>query len=317
MMLHMMKFFISKGHECRVILHHYSGPMYTYEGIDVFPATGHLDAYRWSDIILTHLDMSQFTMIMAHQVQKPLVHICHNDIIYNCILNSGRGNYVAYNSEWLKKSLGYNLPSTIIHPPCDISYYDVSKDPISNDAITLISLNERKGGELFARIAKAMPDRKFIGVVGSYDNPGPLKLSQQDIIAMMPPNVEIVQNSPDILSVYRRTRILLMPSDYESWGRTATEAMCNGIPVIITPTPGLLENCGKAGIFVGVPLYNPEPGEACVDIGSVEEWVLAIRQLDNPDYYRQKSLSCRARARELDPVKELEALEQFIINARF
>ena len=30
-----------------------------------------------------------------------------------------------------------------------------------------------------------------------------------------------------------------MPSDYESWGRTATEAMCSGIPVICSEANGL------------------------------------------------------------------------------
>lgn len=319
MMLHIMKFLISKGHHCRIILHQYSGLPYVYEGIEVFPATGDLDAYRWAEVIFTHLDFTQYTQAMAMAAQKPLVHFIHNDIPYQSIISGIKAQYCVYNSTWIADSLKYRWPGITLHPPCDTKYYNVCEDPAANEAITLISLNERKGGYLFYKIAKAMPDRKFIGVIGSYDNPGPMKLSQAEIVVILNnlPNVEIIANSPDILSVYKRTRILLMPSDYESWGRTATEAMCNGIPVICTPTPGLLENCGDSGLYVGVPRENTDPGEPQVDTGLVEDWVEKIRLLDNTLLYEQKSLYCRKRAAELDPVRELNALEHFVMNTRF
>jgi len=197
------------------------------------------------------------------------------------------------------------------HPPCDTTNYVVES---SREFITLISLNERKGGNLFYEIAKAMPDKKFLGVVGSYDNPGPLKLQQLDIInkLIQLPNFTLVPNTPDILSTYRRTRLLLMPSDYESWGRTATEAMCSGIPVICTPTPGLKENCGDAGIYIGEVVESAEPGAAHVDPGTVEDWVKAIQSMDNPAKYEKYSLLCKRRAEELDPNRELEGLENFL-----
>lgn len=314
---HVNKYLISKGHEVRVILHQYDGPMYTYEGVEVFPATGRIEAYSWADMIATHLDMTQYSIIMASEAQRPLFHFIHNNITYDCIQNSEYGNYAVYNSEWTRDFIKYKQPSLILHPPCDVKYYNVNSSPGQNEYITLISLNERKGGWLFGRIAEAMPDRKFMGVIGSYDNSGPLKLSQQQIIDIMPPNVTIVPNSPDILAAYKQTRLLLMPSDYESWGRTATEAMCNGIPVICTPTPGLKENCGEAGTYIGYTIENTIPGEAMVNLGTIDEWVKAIRSFDNPEYYNKKSLACRARAAELDPLKELEALEEFILNARF
>lgn len=314
---HINKFLISKGHECRVILHRYDGPIYDYEGVEVFPATGRVEAFAWADVVMTHLDFTQFTIIMANEAQRPLIHFIHNDITYDSIKNSQRGNHVAYNSSWIQKKLNYPLPSAIIHPPCNTGYYNVNENPEHNEYLTLVSLNERKGGYLFKKIAEALPNKKFLGVVGSYDNPGELKLSQAEIINMMPTNVTVVPNSPDILTVYRKTRVLLMPSDYESWGRTATEAMCNGIPVICTPTDGLLENCGEAGIFVGSPRISPESGDASVYTGTVEDWVKAITMLDDPATYQKHSLICRARAAELDPLKELEALESFIMNTRF
>lgn len=316
---HVNKFLISKGHHCRVILHYYNGAPYIYEGVEVFPATGSVDAYRWADIIISHLDMTQYTIAMAMAAQRPLVHFVHNDIPYQSIMAGVKGQYCVYNSDWIAKKIGYEWPSVTLHPPCDANYYNVCENPWDNDYITLISLNERKGGYMLYQIARAMPDRKFLGVVGSYDNPGFMKLSQPEIVVMLNnlPNVTIVGNSPDILSVYKKTRVLLMPSDYESWGRTATEAMCNGIPVICTPTPGLTENCGNAADYVGELRETPEPGEPQVYTGLVTEWVNAIQNLDDPEYYRSKSLTCRQRAASLDPVKELEALESFFMNTRF
>ena len=39
-----------------------------------------------------------------------------------------------------------------------------------------------------------------------------------------------------------------MPSNNETWGRTAVEAMASGIPVIHSESPGLVECVGGAGI---------------------------------------------------------------------
>ena len=314
---HINKFLISKGYEVQVIMHHYSGRPFVHEGVWVLPATGSLDAFRWADVICTHLDFTQYTMAMADKVQKPVIHFSHNDIPYNALRCVHRNNYVVYNSSWIKDALNYKLPGYVLRPPCDIDYYAVNDAPQSSEYITLIGLNERKGGMLLAEIAALIPDRKFIGVAGSYDNPGKNGLTQQQIISRMPSNVTVVPNTPDILSIYKKTRLLLMPSDYESWGRTATEAMCSGIPVICTPTPGLKENCRKAAEYVGKPLDEPNPGLAQVDTGDAASWVAAIRKFDKPEFYRKKSLLCKRRAAELDPGPELEGLEQFIRAARY
>jgi glycosyltransferase involved in cell wall biosynthesis len=307
------QFLIKKGHECRVILHYFKGNRYEYEGVEVFPATGVVDAYRWADLILTHLDMTQYTILMAKTAKRPLVHFVHNDIPYSSILNNFGNVSAVYNSQWIADKIGYKIPGYVLHPPCDVNGYKVES---TKEFITLISLNERKGGYLFYQIAKAMPDKKFLGVVGSYDNQGPLKMAQIEIInnLIQLPNFTLVANTPDILSTYRRTRVLLMPSDYESFGRTAAEAMCSGIPVICTPTPGLKENCGEAALYVGKPLKVYEPGEAQVNVGTVEDWVDAIRSLDNENNYEKYSLLCKQQAVKNDPQKELEGLEQFLIN---
>lgn len=308
------QYLISKGHEVHVILHYYKDRMYTIDGVDVFPATGNLDAYRWADVICTHLDMTQYTIMTAYQVKKPLVHFVHNDIPYSSIKNNFGGVYAVYNTKWIADKIGYDVPGYVLHPPCNVKNYKIES---AREFITLVSLNERKGGYLFYQIAKDMPERKFLGVIGSYDNQGPLKKPQVEIInhLIQLPNFTLVPNTPDILTTYKKTRLLLMPSDYESWGRTATEAMCSGIPVICTPTPGLKENCGDAALYVGKELEGTEPGDPQVEVGEVQDWVDAIRFLDDIGNYQKYSLLSYNRAREHDPEKELEGLEQFLINA--
>jgi glycosyltransferase involved in cell wall biosynthesis len=312
------KYLVSKGHECRVILHqaemHKIRTPYMYEGVEVFGSLTYLDAYRWADVIMTHLDYTQYTILMAHSVKRPLFHFVHNDTEYSSISASGQGNYAVYNSQWIKDKIGYRLPSFVLHPPCDYDYYNVNENPFDNEYITLVNLDQNKGGKILRDLAKALPERKFIGVIGGYSSPaGVGQITDQ------PENVKIVANTPDILSVYKQTKILLMPSAYESWGRTATEAMCSGIPVICTPTPGLKENCGEAGIYIPErhKMYSmdndfPVPEEN-YDIRPI---LKAIKDLDDKNYYTKVSEKCRERAKGLSPSGELEKLEQFMINAK-
>jgi glycosyltransferase involved in cell wall biosynthesis len=135
-----------------------------------------------------------------------------------------------------------------------------------------------KGGELFRRLAEQMPDATFLGVTGGY---GP----QQDMSGL--PNVDVlphVPNSEMREQVWSRTRVLLVPSAYESWGRVASEALCSGIPVIATPTPGLVENLGDAGIFI--------------DRADTDGWIGAIRRLQEPAAYQAARGRALARAAE-------------------
>ena len=210
----------------------------------------------------------------------------HNSHPYPEIIDAEKNQHIIYNSEWLKELLNYKFSNFIVTPPVDYNYYDVGNEPEKSEYITLINLNENKGGKIFAEIARAMPHKSFLGVLGSYD----------EQITPTLPNVRYVANSPYIKQWYAQTRILLMPSKYESWGRTATEAMCSGIPVICSDTPGLRENCEKGGIFI----KNRD---------NVKEWVEAIAKLDDKKTYSWASRKAKARSREFDTRKTLDEFE--------
>jgi glycosyltransferase involved in cell wall biosynthesis len=295
---HTLQYLKSKGHHVRVVLNQAKqngiNVPYIIDGIEVFGPSTSLDQYRWADIILTHLDYTKWSVQIGAKLKIPVVFFAHNDIPYGSVHSAryvGCPMHVVYNSHWMIPNCDYQCPSMVMHPPTDWRYYDVCEDPSKNKFITLISLNDNKGGNIFYQIAEAMPDRQFLGVTGSYD---------KQILRTLP-NVTVVPKG-EILQYYRQTRLLLMPSRYESWGMTATEAMCSGIPVICTPTYGLKENCDYAGNYI------PQRKD-------VPQWVRKIKEFDSPEYYEKRSTLARQRSRELDPQVSLAKLEEFLTSA--
>lgn len=289
------KHLISKGHNVRVLLHQANQYRiknnYSFEGVDVFPPNDNVvdGLMRWADGVFTHLDYTRWTIHSAKLYRKPVFHLIHNSHPYPEIIGAEKPQYIIYNSFWLKDLLNYNFSNFILPPPTDYRDFDLGQDHNKSDYITLINLNKNKGGEIFEQIARAMPHKKFMGVMGSYD---------EQIIPNLP-NVNVVPKSTNIKGYYKKTRILLMPSEYESWGITATEAMSSGIPVICTDTPGLVENCGKAAIYVRKR-------------DDIKSWVKAISDLDDEKKYSEHSRKAKARAREHDPRKKLDELEDWI-----
>ena len=295
-MIHwMLKDLQSKGHQVKVLLHqanHYKiKNNYVFDGIDVFPPQPNVidSLMNWSHVVFTHLDYTRWTIGAAQLYKKPVFHLIHNSHLYPEIVNANANQHIVYNSFWLKDKLNYNWPNFIMTPPVDYRIYDLGIDPSKNEYITLINLNENKGGKIFEKIAEAMPHKRFLGVLGSYD----------EQVRPSIKNLTIVPNSADILQHYRKTRILLMPSEYESWGRTATEAMCSGIPVICSEAEGLKENCGKAGIYIK-------------DRNDIKSWVKAITELDNAQKYSEASRKAKDRSRNHDPSKTLDEFEKWV-----
>jgi glycosyltransferase involved in cell wall biosynthesis len=96
--------------------------------------------------------------------------------------------------------------------------------------------------------------------------------------------------------LFRRTRILLAPSQWEeAWGRVASEAQCSGIPVVGSSRGGLPEAIGPGGMVLD---YD----------APIADWVDAVRGLwSDPD--RHQAASAAARAHSLRP--EMDSERQF------
>lgn len=290
-LVNMCRPLIARGFNVRVYLHRYWGSMsdtmYTYEGIDVFPPGDAVKEalFSWADVVVTHLDFTQWTIWKAKKLGKPCVFIVHNTShYYDDMINSNDNTFVIYNANHAKAELQYKRPSMILEPMLGDCVAD-NRDP---EYITLVNLCRNKGVRQFYKIAERMPDKRFLGITGSY----------MDQHTNCPSNVTIWPKTP-IKEVMKVTRVLLMPSDYESWGMVASEAMANGIPVICSPTPGLVENCGT--------------GAQYLSWRNVTKWVSLIRQLDNPKVYKRWSEAAIRRTSER--VDRTNELIQFLYKA--
>lgn len=298
-MLHEMnKYLVKCGHKVEVLLPISNLTGYDLEGVKVgfdhFKYT--TEAIKACDVVISHLDRAGKALNYCEFYRKPFVQIIHNTNDYGILRTKhheqghGRFVYVVYNSIYTRDTMKYPNPSCLVHPPVDPVRYKV---PRKGTKITLINLFERKGGRFFLDLARLMPDYPFLGVEGGYGR----QEKDENIY-----NVEYMENTPDARKIYAKTRILLMPSLYESYGRTAVEAMCSGIPVIAAPTPGLKESLGSAGIFC--------------NLESPLSWVEAIKKLDDPEEYKTASKNALERSKIIEKSvdSELDNFEKFIMD---
>jgi hypothetical protein len=169
---HVNKYLQSKGHEVRVLNLQSKEHYYEHDGVEVYGNIKGVDPFNWGDVILTHLDYTRYAINVAAILRKPVVHFVHNSFKYEEIENAGKNQFVVYNSNWVKDKLNYSHPGMVLYPPCPVDKYRTGKCSADNKYITLINVNENKGGYALLKLAREMPDRNFLGVIGSYDDGG-------------------------------------------------------------------------------------------------------------------------------------------------
>lgn len=297
MMAHaLLRDLVRHGHQVDVLLskpHDAAPEPYDLDGVQVHPFRPGMSILDHSPhVLVTHLENTPHVTVASLRTGVPMVTLLHNTMELTKWWVRPHSRLV-FNSQWMqadyqqwfaeRKRL---LPEGIVvRPPVDAAEYRTTP----GDRVTLINLFERKGAPLFWRLARLMPDVQFLAVEGAYGT--------QDIRDR--PNVEVIRNTPNVRDdVYARTRILLVPSVYESWGRVAVEAMACGIPAIAHPTPGLLESLAGAGTFA--------------DRDHPNAWTEAIRALLQPEAWAAASSRALERSAELDPAPDYTAWHQLI-----
>ena len=198
-------------------------------------------ALQNADLIFTHLDSTGIAINWSRHYKKHLVFLSHNDHDYRIVRARQLNISVVYNNKANQKNVAggpYPNPTIVCKPP--IFPDDVKYNRKHGQNVTLINCNENKGGKILVELAKRLPKIKFLGVLGSYG---------EQIIDDTYKNLKYVPQTPDVHLVYGKSNIVLMPSDYESYGRVALEAAINRLPVICTPTDGLKECLGAAGLY--------------------------------------------------------------------
>jgi len=222
---------------------------------------------------------------------RPIIATCHYDGNYNTVRYNGSPSW----SEMLLFINGImeiNYRKNITPWPTQIRRTDTIRplmhrdkieihEPFRGDCITLVNANQNKGVHVFLDLARRMPDRKFLGVLPYYG---------EKRLPPAPGNIEWVPFDDDIRTILKRTRILLAPSYYESFGRIAVEAMLNRIPVLYSKP--LEKSIYPGGSTEGMHEWIQPAGIAC-DREVSESWIQAIQSLDDEEAYASRGEDSR------------------------
>lgn len=318
---------VQRGHQVTIVCDRSRRAPYTFEGINVVrpPRRG---VQSWlahicenADLLVTHLDLTREAMQLALDLKKPLAHFVHNTAqLKHHHVNTLKCQLAIFNSHWVAEAQQWPGPQIVVHPVVEPDCYRCGP----GEAITLVNPTPGKGAATFYQLAQLLPDQAFITVAGAYgtqiacpkpplSDPGTRRehefykegaaygsVEPTTCIYGLP-NVSHLNHTSDIREVFRKTKILLMPSDYESYGRVGIEAACAGIPTIAHPTPGLKEAFGDAGIF-----YNRD---------DIAGWHAEIKRLLSDEiYFRKRADICLALAESLEPEQEFDRLEQAFLE---
>lgn len=245
----MLRYLVEEGHEVEVVvtaMPETNGEAYELEGVKVIPGVPLYAARLNADVFVTHHENARPVAGIANVQDIPCVTILHNDFPHSksMIRYAGKKDLIVFNTHWLAEKCkgliragGRN--GMVFHPPVISKEHKVEVQVAGY--VTLVNLNRDKGSEIFYAVAERMPYLQFLGVVGAHGE----QYIREDL-----PNVTILEHQRDMREVWKQTRLLLMPSVYESYGMVGPEAYASGIPVIACPTAGTKEALGDAGLFV-------------------------------------------------------------------
>lgn len=209
------------------------------------------------DLVIGHLEGRADAQALAARWGIPSVLISHSEHQFG-----GRWDLVISNTkQLLPVAHRYHDPQSVVvvWPPVRRADYETKR---LGGNITLMNLQPAKGAAIFYHLARALPYEAFLAVEGCW--------GQQ--VKQDGPNIVHAPNTPDARKVYAYTRILLMPSSAESFGRVAVEAAMSGIPTIASPLPGVAEAMGAHGCVWADP-RAPKAWEAAVScLGDEDEY---------------------------------------------
>jgi glycosyltransferase involved in cell wall biosynthesis len=271
----------------------YSGG--TYRGFRFLHYTAAMSFLDTSDVwICPHAPvLPDVRKLNSRGYNRPVIATCHYD-----------GNYTTITANWnpawkemfcfINSVMEPNYRKNITPWPSNVTRTEVVRpimhrdkivipEEFRGDKITLINANQNKGVHQFLDLARRMPDRKFLGVLPYY--------GERVLPASPPQNIEWVSFDDDIRNILRRTRILLVPSYYESFGRVAVEAMINGIPVIysLPAEKSVYPGGSTEGLHAWI-----QPAGLGVSRDNIDQWKSAIESLDSEESYSAKATESKA-----------------------
>lgn len=169
----------------------------------------------------------------------------------------------------------------------------------SREVVLAINPIESRGWNMMWRLAERMPEIRFV-VQETWALDGDELDAVNRQVARLP-NLEYRRTQPAGPEIYRDARVLLVPHRIDNRPRVIAEAHANGIPVIATDAPALVETVGPGGLVVAAD--------------DVDAWEGALRRVwEDAAFYSQ--LQDRAIAHslreEISPVHVASRFESFL-----
>ena len=298
-----------QGHEVRCLVGRHRGTPTDGVLYARRDSRGVRDWWRWADVALSQHTGSEPAALLGVETGTPVAHLAHNWHVLDAYEQAlPASNLLVWNSEAMADALAPRWPGpSIVARP---AVFPDDFPPSTGDLVTQVNLSPLKGGELFWRIAATLPDIRFLAVVGGWGrqldadgNTHPAPSAATPLTKAAPPNVAVQASTTSIAeTVLTRTRILMMPTGAvsesqagESYGLIAAEAVCAGIPVLATRSPGTAEALGDAAVWC--------------DPADPDQWVAELRRLSDPDEWQAAHERALARRAQLDPTPDLRRLE--------
>lgn len=274
------------GHDITVFCTE-SGGGYVYDGIRVVESSAaklrfDLERHRPHVVLGQH---SQWTTcaVYAARAGVPSVIYAHNDNQDTKTALYRSPTLVAFNTHHVRETFSrHGLPNVVLHPPVQPAEHETTPGGM----VTMVNPSANKGHRTFYAACAAMPDTEFLVVEGAHGT--------QVFEAW--PNVTVQPQTTNMRDdVWSRTRLLLVPSEYESYGMVAVEALASGIPVLAHPASGLQESLGDAGIFL--------------DRADPQLWVNKVKELSDGRRYAAASRRAKRRSAQIEAERPRELAE--------
>lgn len=192
------------------------------------------------------------------------------------------------------------LNCEVVLPLVEPRYYVT---PMHPQRVLFVNTVPRKGLEIAFQLAEHRLDINFDFVLSWILKPE--RAAELEARAHRSGNIVLHRPTSDMRSLYANTRLLLAPSQWEeTWGRVATEAHINGIPVLGSNRGGLTQAIGSGGLAL--------PAEA-----PITEWLIALSRIwDSPKDYQifaQAAHEYGKRA-EIQPTVIVARLQEILKN---
>lgn len=250
---------------------------FEHEGVKVEKQPPEADWKRLvddSDVVITHFGDTNPIIYTVRYSQTPHVVFYHGGPAKPSVVSDA--SLVVFNS--FAAVVDVDVPSMVLHPPVWPEKYKKS----SGSYITLMNCSREKGIKTFSKIAELMPKHRFLAVKGDYN----------EQIVPRERNVRTMEPQADVKRIYAQTRVILVPSEVETYGRVAVEALCSSIPVIAHPSPGIKEALGRSAFFI--------------DRDKPELWVKKLKELDDPETYQKAVKRAESFKKKLTTKEDLE-----------